>query len=162
MAAVLGGNRIRCLGETFLRRWHGMLGLKCQAPRSWHEDRIREELQELAEVATPLERLSEKSDVFFAIVRARYDGFVIQELPRCDSFHDTAVYAYMLGKYSMRCAFYRTAAWLCSAPDSHKVREVVNPSKDWKLEAVANRHNIDPSKFKQVGQRLRRVWPLLP
>jgi hypothetical protein len=42
------------------------------------------------------------------------------------------------------------------------VREVVNPSKDHKLDEVASRYQIDPVEFKRVGRQLRRVWPLLP
>ena len=51
---------------------------------------------------------------------------------------------------------------LYGAPRYDLVREVVNPSKDYKLDEVASRHQIDPVQFKQVGGRLRRVWPLLP
>ena len=40
--------------------------------------------------------------------------------------------------------------------------EVINPAKDAKLDAVAARHQICPIRFRRVGGRLRRVWPLLP
>jgi hypothetical protein len=72
------------------------------------------------------------------------------------------VYAYMLAKYTLRWKFYRTTAILCNAPHYDLVREVVNPSKDHKLDEVASRHQIDPVEFERVGRRLRRVWPLLP
>jgi hypothetical protein len=68
----------------------------------------------------------------------------------------------MLAKYTLRWKFYRTAAILCSAPHYDLVREVVNPSKDHKLDEVASRHQIDPVEFERVGRQLRRVWPLLP
>ncbi len=72
------------------------------------------------------------------------------------------VYAHMLAKFTLRWQFYRTAAILCKAPRYDLVREVVNPSKDHKLDAVASRHQIDPVKFKRVCRQMRRVWPLLP
>lgn len=68
----------------------------------------------------------------------------------------------MLAKYTLRWQFYRVAALLCHAPYYASVREVVNPSKDRKLEEVASRHQIDPVTFKPVGGKLRRFWPLLP
>jgi hypothetical protein len=43
-----------------------------------------------------------------------------------------------------------------------RVREVVNPGKDFKLAEVAKRHGIDLGEFGRVGRRLRWVWPLLP
>ena len=68
----------------------------------------------------------------------------------------------MLAKFTLRWKFYRIAAIMCNAPRPDLVREVVNPSKDQKLEQVASRHQIDPVKFKIVGRRLLQIWPLLP
>lgn len=109
---------------------------------------------------TSVEKLSETSDVFFAIIRAHFDGFPVRKIPDFVASRHTSVYAYMLGKYTLRWGFYRTAAFLSGAPRS--VCEVVNPSKDDKLHVVALRHQIDPERFKRVGRRLRWVWPLLP
>ena len=145
-----------------LQRWHRLLGLSRKPTQSWHQDRLQEELQELRDAKTPLERLSETSDVFFTISRATYDGFPIQELPPFFTFGNIPVYAYMFGKFTSRWAFYRAAAYLCGSPHYHTVREVVNPSKDSKLDQVATRHNIDPLKFKRIACRLRRFWPLFP
>lgn len=147
--------------SALLRRWHKMLGLQLQSPPSWYKDRLREELGERRMALTRLQKLSETSDVFFAIIRAHHDGFPVRKIPPFAPFRHTLVYAYMLGKYTLRWGFYRTAAILCRAP-YHSVREVVNPSKDEKLHVVALRHHIDPEVFKRVGRRLRRVWPLLP
>ena len=72
------------------------------------------------------------------------------------------VYAYMLGKYTLRWVFWRRVAKLCNAPGYDLVREVVNPGKDWKLEEVATRHRIDPVRFRRVGRRVKRGWFLLP
>ncbi|GAW17522.1 hypothetical protein ANO14919_069800 [Xylariales sp. No.14919] len=149
------------MGRIVLNRWHKLLGLARQSPLSWHRDRFREELAELREAKGPLEKLSETSDVFFAISRAKYDGFPIADMPPF-RIHHAAIYGYMLAKYTSRWAFYRVLAFLCRAPFHSTVREVVNPSKDSKLEVVARRHNIDPDKFTSIGRRLRRVWPLPP
>jgi hypothetical protein len=151
----------RCL-DVVLRRWHKMLGLSLQSPPSWYRDRLREELRERRTATTFLQRLSETSDVYFSVIRARYDGFPIRNLPPFHASKHTLVYAYMLGKYSLRWGFYRTAAALCRAPSRYSICEVVNPAKDSKLDEVATRHQIDPEKFKRVGRRLRKVWPLLP
>ncbi|KAF2140520.1 uncharacterized protein K452DRAFT_230443 [Aplosporella prunicola CBS 121167] len=145
--------------EAGLRNWHRMLGLPQQATRFWHRDRLRKELRE---APTPLLKLSESSDVFFSISRARYDGFAIRSLPSLAPPRHLLVYAYMLGKFTMRWAFYRTVAVLCKAPNRQMVNEVVNPGKNHKLFEVATRHNIDSKKFLRVGLLVRRVWPLLP
>lgn len=68
----------------------------------------------------------------------------------------------MIGKFTLRWGFYRTAGLLCGVPRSRPICEVVNPAKVSKLDAVASRHPVDPVKFRRVAIRLRRVWPLLP
>ena len=146
----------------FLKRWHKMLNLSPQSPSSWYRDRLREELAEHRIATTPWQKLSEASDVFFSISRAQYDGFPVRNLPPFVSFRHSFVYTYMVIKYTLRWKFYRRAAIMCKASHYDSVREVVNPSKDRKLEEVASRHQIDPAEFKKVGRRLRKVWPLLP
>ncbi|KAF9636602.1 hypothetical protein BFW01_g7498 [Lasiodiplodia theobromae] len=148
--------------QKFLHRWHAMLGLVRQSPASWHEDRLREEIQERDAAITLVERLSESSDVIFTISRAQYDGFPVGDLPPLATLNNAPVYAFMLGKFTMRWAFYRTAAYLCGAPHWRSICEVVNPAKDSKLEQVALRHDIDPVVFVRVGSKLRPFFPLLP
>jgi hypothetical protein len=148
--------------NSILRRWHEILSLPKQSPRTWYRDRVREELKELRMVKTPLQKLSETSDVFFSISRARYDGIPVQNLPPFVASRHSFVYLYMLTKYTLRWAFYRMAAFLCGVARPDSVREVVNPMKDHKLAEIASRHRIDPKKFHRVSSRLRRVWPLLP
>lgn len=145
-----------------LRRWHRVLGLSRQSPPSWYRDRLREELRERREATGFWPKLSETSDVFFSISRARHDGFPVCRLPPFSASRHGHVYAYMLAKFTLRWAFYRTAAWLCRSPGYASVREVVNPAKDGKLDEVAARHGINQAEFARVGRRLRRVWPLLP
>lgn len=148
--------------DRFLHRWHGMLGLSRQSPPSWYRDRIREELRERRAATTRWEELSETSDIFFCIIRAQNDGVPLRKLPPFIASRHTSVYVYMLAKYTLRWQFYRVTALLCCAPHYKSVREVVNPSKDHKLEEVACRHHIDAVTFKRVASKLRRIWPLLP
>ncbi|KAI8632140.1 hypothetical protein F5Y19DRAFT_473027 [Xylariaceae sp. FL1651] len=147
--------------STLLYRWHRLLSLPRQPHLSWHQDRLRDELAECQEAETPLEKLSETSDVIFSLSRATYDGFPVGELPPFTLRHAPA-YGYMLAKFTSRWAFYWAVAFLCGAPNHYTVREVVNPTKDHKLEEVALRHHIDPEKFKRIACRLRRFWPLFP
>ena len=143
---------------AFLQRWHRVLDLPKQTPPSWYSDILAGELQELREATTPIEKLSETSDVFFSIMRAKYDGYPIGELPPLNSWWHFLVYVYMIGKFTSRWGFYCTTGRLCGG----SVREVVNPKKDSKLEGVARRHGIDVGKFVRMGRRVRRVWPLFP
>ena len=148
--------------EPLLQKWHGMLGLARQSPPSWYRDRLREELRERRSAQTFWTKLSETSDVFFSISRARHDGYSVRFLPPFDASRHTLVYAYMVAKYTSRWQFYRMAAVLCSVPHYDSVREVVNPGKDSKILEVASRHGINPAQFTRVCRRLRRMWPLLP
>jgi hypothetical protein len=148
--------------DTLLKRWHKMLGLPQQSPPSWYRDRLREELLERRMAKTAWQKLSEASDVFFSSSRAQHDGFPVRKLPPHVTSRHVLVYAYMLAKFTSRWKFYRTVAVICNVPHYDLVREVVNPSKDHKLEEVASRHHINPAKFRRVACQLRRVWPLLP
>ena len=153
---------MRPIGNALLKRWHGMLGLSRQSPPSWYRGRLREELRERRFANTRWQKLSEASDVFFSSSRAQYDGFPVRKVPSSATSRHVLIYAYMLAKFTLRWSFYRIAAIMCNTPHYDSVREVVNPSKDQKLEEVASRHQIDPVEFKRVGSKLRRVWPLLP
>ncbi|KAI1812468.1 hypothetical protein GGS20DRAFT_557849 [Poronia punctata] len=147
---------------ALLHTWHKTLNLKRQSPQSWHLARLRDEMAEYAEAKGLFAKLSERSDVLFAISRAEYDGYPVGKLPRVLSARYGPAYGYMLAKYTSRCAFYRALARLCGHPRPGDVREVVNPGKDDKLGDVARRHGIDGERFRRVGGWLRRVWPLFP
>lgn len=153
---------MRLTVNGFLHRWLNLLRLSHQTPPSWYRDRIREELRERTTATTPLGKLSEASHVFFSISRARHDEFPVRKLPPFSLYRHGIVYVYMLTKHTVRWTFYRAVASRCNAPHYNMVYEVVNPSKDHKLEEVALRHKIDPVTFRRVGTRLRRFWPLLP
>ncbi|ROT41665.1 hypothetical protein SODALDRAFT_270264 [Sodiomyces alkalinus F11] len=149
------------LVNALLCRWHRHLGLARHSP-SWYRDRLREELRERRQAETYLQRLSETSDVLYAISRGHHDGFPVRNLPPFSLSRQGLAYAYFLGKYTSRWKFYRVAARLCHIPDYRSVREVVNPARDSKILEVASRHGIDGAQFLAVCRRLRRRWPLLP
>lgn len=62
--------------EALLRLWYGKMRLPPQSTPSWYRDRLREEAQERRLVRKHWQKLSETSDVLFAISRARYDGIL--------------------------------------------------------------------------------------
>lgn len=124
---------------------------------------------ELAQSTTYLEELSEQSDVFFILSRSCYDGFPVGPLQPLfilfdirRSARNALVYAYMIGKYTSRFAFYRAVSWKCGHRGWWEVREVINPGKEVKLGQVARRHGIEERRFKEVAGQLLRFWPILP
>ncbi|KAF2201356.1 hypothetical protein GQ43DRAFT_371653 [Delitschia confertaspora ATCC 74209] len=146
---------------TFLKWWHTKLGLARQSGRSWYCARLLEEIREVRQANTVTERPREISDVFFALSGAHHDGIPIGEVIPLIARRNLVVYAYMIGKYTMRWSFHRTIAWMCKG-DWKEMLEVVNPDKDSKLKVVAELHGIDPEEFKLVAHRLLQMWPLLP
>ncbi|CBX98539.1 hypothetical protein IAQ61_007830 [Plenodomus lingam] len=145
-----------------LHRWFAMLKLSQQWAPSWYRTRMREELRERRAAHTRWQKLSETSDVLFAILRAQNDGHPIIRPPPFYLWRNSLVYGYMVAKYTSRWSFYRMAARFCRGVDHRSVCEVVNPAKDHKLEEVALRHHMDPATFKACCRKLRRIWPLLP
>jgi hypothetical protein len=140
------------------------LRLPQQSTGAWYRARLKEERDELRHAATALQKLSESSDVLFAISRARYDGIMATppQLPCNFAPRYALAYPCMLTKYTLRWSFYRRVALLCKVARYDFVCEVVNPSKDSKLDEVARRHGIDSGEFRRICAGLRRVWPLLP
>ncbi|KAL2069300.1 hypothetical protein VTL71DRAFT_15638 [Oculimacula yallundae] len=149
--------------STALKPWYCMLALTRQSPKSWHASRLTEEKEEVRIATTLIQKLSEESDIFFTIGRAAHDGCYIGDQPALSrSYRHVLIYAYMVGKFSSRCAFYQTAAIICRAERWKEVRKVINPGKDEKIKIVAERYGICPDEFLKVCKWLRRVWPLLP
>ena len=149
--------------RILLHQWLRFLNLPKHS-QPWYRNILQGELKELEEAKTPLEKLSETSDVLFCLSRAQYDGFPPDSLPVVDSYPPYLVYIYMIAKFTMRWAFYRLAARICRGRNNNhpSIREVVNPRKDSKLEEVARRHGIDAKLFVRVAHGLRWVWPLPP
>lgn len=156
--------------RALLRRWHAHLNLPRGHPRSWHQDRLNEELTELRVAKSLVETLSEASDVVFSISRAEYEGFADDRvtpfdlLCRLSTFWAAVVVAYMLYKFTMRWYFYRVTAYACGLRGARldAVRHVINPAKDHKMDKVAVRHGLQPAEFRRVAKVVRRLWPLLP
>ncbi|KAJ2902887.1 hypothetical protein MKZ38_010698 [Zalerion maritima] len=178
-------------------KWHSLLSLPRQPHTSWYRARLADELRELEDAATLLHKLSETADVFYIISRAAHDGFPSvgrhgagADIEMMSRWKRVMAWGYMLGKYTSRWGFWRTAGWLCggcrrngasasAASDKTSwrpttensyllgagdttVREVVNPSKNSKVLVVARRRGFDEEKFLAVCRKLRWVWPLLP
>ena len=151
--------------QRLISKWLTLLNLAHQTPQAWHRARLREELLERRHATTLLARLSESSDVFFALHRARHDGFPVRRAPTFRLSRHGPVYAYMLAKYTLRWGFYHLVARLCRGSRGQGrglVCEVVNPAKDSKLDEVARRHGFQVEKFRSVARRVRWAWPLLP
>ena len=146
--------------SRFLPRWHRNLGL-AKHPRCWYRERLKEELQELRSAPSRILKLSESADVFYVLSRACHDGHQLQPMPPFKPFKHTPIYTYMVLKYSSRWLFYMTAARISASGGATQVREVINPSSDYKLCEVAARHGLG-STFIKTARCLRRVWPLLP
>lgn len=111
---------------------------------------------------TPLNRLSETSDVLFTIFRAQHDGFPIHFRPSWSRAYNGLAKVYMLGRFTSRWGFYRVAAYCAGKRDWRAVREVVNPRKGAKVDEVAGRHGIVREAFRRVCARLLWVLPVLP
>ncbi|KAG9232900.1 hypothetical protein BJ875DRAFT_379762 [Amylocarpus encephaloides] len=147
--------------NPLLRLWFRMLDLPRFPNPTWHRQRLIEELKEVEEAPTQIYKLSESSDIQFNIYRAEYEGLPIQEMPRFTlPFPSPVVHAYMLAKFTSRWTFYRTAAYFANAP--HSVHEVINPSKDEKLNQVASRHGMNSEGFRKVTHNILRFCVLFP
>lgn len=143
-----------------LRLFFRHLSLPRYTPATWHLSRINEELSELNSARTRTARLSERADVLFAITRAHHDGY--PRLAPIPPFVTGDVWVYMFLKYGLRAGFYRVLGRWTAREGDGRIREVVNPERDEKLEVVARRHGRPVGVFVDRGRRLRRWWPLLP
>ncbi|KAG7009747.1 hypothetical protein G7Y79_00001g000190 [Physcia stellaris] len=144
------------LPHRLLTPWLRLLSLPTQPAQSWHLSRLHDELHEYRHATTPLSKLSESSDIHFALHRAAFDGCPLHltesELPPASAL----MYSYMIAKYTLRWGFYRVVGGCCKG--RRDVREVVNPAKERKLDVVAGRHGIDKEEFRRVAGRLRLIY----
>ncbi|KAH9225038.1 hypothetical protein DL95DRAFT_452756 [Leptodontidium sp. 2 PMI_412] len=148
--------------NAILKPWFQLLALPRQTSKTWHIIRLAEEKREFLAATTPLERLSEESDHFFTIGRATHDGYNIGEQPAfAASWRNALVYTYMFGKFSSRCAFYQMAAVLCRAGAGRwrPAREVMNPSRQFEVRTIAERHGICPDRFESIGHIIGDTAP---
>ena len=123
----------------------------------WHIEDQTGEIVELAEARGIMDRWSEYSDVVYATVRARKDGYDLH-FPY-SKLHFAYGSVYMFPKYTLRFLFYRSAGK--KAGVGATVHEVRNPKKVHKLHHIAGKYNLDPEKFAKICQRQLRYWPLL-
>lgn len=88
--------------EKLVERWYKALALVPQTSPSWYRHRFREELVERRKAKGCWHQLGETSDVLFSIIRARYDGFPVRNLPFPYSARWVTISAYMIMKFSIR------------------------------------------------------------
>lgn len=166
--------------SRFLSKWHSFLSLKKQEP-SWYAARLQEELFEHAATQPrTIARLSEKSDILYIISRAEHDGYPFASPKRSLSPPGIKIfgprrnaheYGYMIGKYTGRWVFWKTAAGISRKLDMNsnnskrwdRVNEVINPNRENKIREVANRHEgLNEKRFIRVCNTLRRIFWILP
>ncbi|KAJ2987959.1 hypothetical protein HDV02_005875, partial [Globomyces sp. JEL0801] len=116
-----------------MEKWHQFLGLPRHS-KQWYRIMLRGEIKELHQAKTRLERLSERSDVYYALQRAQFDGYPIRKLDSFRPKHLVAI-SYMVAKYTNRWLYYRLIGWMCGS--KVPFTEVVNPKKEEKLVKVA-------------------------
>lgn len=162
LATPLPENNMRLRVTTLLKPWFRLLDLPRGHPASWHQALLDGEMQEVREATSFIAKVSESSDVLFTICRAHSDGQPIARAACPPGLWNATVFAYMLGKFTSRWAFYRVAAAWCGEGKWRRVRDVTNPAKGSKVRMVAERGGIDPDLFERVCWRLRWVWPLFP
>lgn len=140
-----------------VQRWHNWL-MQPKKTREWHEADIADEYAELLEAETILYKWSELSDVVYTVTRARWSGHRLDyPITRPQVIIG---YVYMYPKYTLRTLFFRSAGRKAGAP--HIVQCVRNPRKVHKLQAVAEKNQLDPVVFVDVCTKQLKYWPLLP
>lgn len=133
-----------------------MLGMPVR-DEAWHEEDIKDECNELYGAIKFIDRWSEYSDVVYAVVRARKDGYDVKfPLARRYFIYGSM---YMFPKYTLRYLFYRQAGRKAGA--CVPVHEVRNPKKAHKLHHIAGKYDIDPVEFEKICVRQLRYWLLL-
>jgi hypothetical protein len=136
--------------------WHNLLKMPKQ-DRAWHVQDMADEMAELKEARTFIERWSETSDVVYTYTRARWSGHTV-ELPIGYGAFLWGL-LYMFPKYTLRWMFYRIVGR--RTDPGAKLTEVRNPRKIEKLRTIAQRYQLDPVRFEEEAKKLLRWWPLL-
>lgn len=138
------------------KKWQDFLDMP-RKTYQWHVDDIADEYAELEEATGPINRWSEYSDITYAVVRGRWDGFDIE--PPISKWKFAYGSVYMIPKYSLRFMFYRRAGKKLGA--SRPMTEVRNPRKVHKLHHIAGKYDVDPDEFTDFCKNQLRYWPLL-
>lgn len=140
-----------------VHRWHTWVN-QPKEDIDWHKTDIADELKELQEATSVVNRWSELSDVVYTVTRGRWSGHDL-EFP-INRRQQMIGYAYMFPKYSSRALFFRRAGKKAGA--SQRLESVRNPKKVAKLENIARQNGINPESFIKICQKQRKYWPLLP
>ncbi len=149
---VIGSNPILPTKTMITKYWHNWLGMKKHG-LAWHQADIDDELTELNEAHSFIERWSEKSDVVYTYTRARWAGHQDINFPLITSDYLVG-WVYMIPKYSMRWFFFKTAGRKLDA-EVHAVR---NPRKIYKLHEIAEKNKLDPLEFEKICVAQLRYW----
>lgn len=137
--------------------WHTLLGMQ-KYDATWHQADIADEIFEYEQAKGFWERWSEVSDVVYTYTRARWSGHSQMSFPLPRHYLVWGA-LYMFPKYTLRWLFFITAGWL--AKSKRAVREVRNPEKASKLDAIAKRYQLDERSFRRICQKLLKYWILL-
>jgi len=133
--------------------WHSWLNMP-KEDISWYKADLKDEVEELNTATDLVGRWSEKSDVVYTVMRARWNGYQIDS-PL--SFIDRALGTmYMYPKYSLRYLFFQRAGKKVD-PQSD-IRDVRNPKKVKKLKLIAKEYSLPESEFTNVCQKQLRCW----
>ena len=125
---------------------------------AWHEADIADEISEYEKAKGFWERWSELSDIVYAYTRARWSGHSEISFPFPRRYL-VGGSLYMFPKYTLRWLFFITAGWLVQS--KRVVREVRNPAKVSKLDAIAKRYQLNERSFRNMCQKLLKYWILL-
>ena len=140
-----------------LNKWHAWLDMP-KYDKSWHENDIQDELEELHESTGQINKWSELSDVAYTYSRGKWSGhdlsLPISKLQYCIGLF------YMYPKYTLRYLFFKRAGQ--SINSNLIIKEVRNPKKTHKLHFIAQSYGIDKSLFQKQCEKQLKYWPLLP
>ena len=144
---------------NILYKWHDWLALP-KFTKSWYEDDLAGELSEYEAETKAIKRWSELSDITYTCSRARWSGYYLPfPLKRYQYWLGLI---YMLPKYTNRFLFFRMAGRKAGA--NKDIRCVRNPNKLEKIDETIRDQNVevDLEKLKNICQKQRRFWLLLP
>ncbi|KKR23674.1 MAG: hypothetical protein UT54_C0041G0009 [Candidatus Daviesbacteria bacterium GW2011_GWB1_39_5] len=143
--------------KNLIESWHSLLNMP-KHDLAWHTEDIADEFEEFKEARGFIDKWSELSDVAYTYTRAQWSGHKNVEFP----FKQINLYIgflYMLPKYTLRWRFFRVLGEKFNK--NIKITEVRNSKKIEKLEHIAKKYNLDPTKFKDEAKKLMKRWVFL-
>lgn len=143
--------------DWLINRWHDMMGMP-KYDIEWHNTDMQDELLEYQEAKGFLDTWSELSDVTYTYTRALWSGHISIVFPLSKTKYIFGI-LYMFPKYSLRWCFFRRLG-KCFSP-TVVISEVRNPRKLHKLDAIAEKYNLDPSLFVTEAKKLMKWWIFL-